>query len=96
MAFSCDVGDVAYIVCTFTNAGGTLIDPTTITLYLQQPTGSVGTYTYAGGDDTRPAAGTYTYNGTATEAGYWDVRWVGTGAADFADQSRYFAREINV
>ena len=96
MAFSCDIGDVPYIVCTFTNAGGTLIDPTTITLYLQQPSGSVGTYTYASGSVIRAAAGSYTFNGTATEAGYWDVRWVGAGAAVAAQQGRYFVRSTNV
>jgi PKD repeat protein len=95
MAFSCDVGDVAYIVCTFTNAGGTLVAPTTITLYLQQPSGSVGTYTAASGSVASPATGTYTFNGTATEAGYWDVRWVGDGAAVAAQQGRYFVRSIN-
>ena len=94
MAFSCDVGDVAYIVCTFTNAGGTLVDPTTITLYLQQPSGSVGTYT--GGDIAHPATGTYTYNGTATEAVYWNVKWSGDGAAVAAQQGRYFVRYTNV
>jgi hypothetical protein len=96
MAFSCDVGDVAAIVCTFSNAGGTLIDPTTITLYLQQPSGSVGTYTAASGSVTTPAPGTYTFNGTATEAGYWNARWVGDGAAVAAQQGRFFVRSTNV
>lgn len=95
MAFSCDVGDIPYIVCTFTNSVGTVIDPTTITLYLEQPSGSVGTHTYASGSIIRAASGTYTYNGTATEAGYWNVRWVGNGAAVAAQQGRYFVREVN-
>ena len=95
MPFSCDVGDVPYIQVIFTNAGGTAIDPTTITLYLEKPTGSVGTYTYASGSIARAAAGSYTYNGTATEAGYWNCRWVGDGAAVAAQQGRYFVRSIN-
>lgn len=95
MPFTCDVGDIPYIVCTFTDNVGTVIDPTTVVLYLQNPSGSVGTYTYASGAVIRPAAGTYTFNGTATEAGFWDVRWVGDGAAIAAQQGRYFVREVN-
>ena len=71
-------------------------DPTTITLYLENPSGTIGTYTYANGDVVRPASGTYTFNGTATEAGYWRARWVGDGAAIAAQQGRYFVREVNV
>jgi len=96
MAFSCDVGDIPYIVCTFTDANGTVIDPTTITLYLEKPSGTIGTYTYASGSVVRPAAGTYTFNGTATEAGYWNVKWQGDGAAVAAQQGRYFVRQVNV
>lgn len=96
MAFSCDVGDIPYIVCTFTNSGGAVIDPTTITLYLEQPSGSVGTHTYASGSVIRSAAGTYTFNGTATAAGYWCARWVGDGAAVAAQQGRYFVRALNI
>ena len=95
MAFSCDVGDVPYIVCTFTDSAGTVIDPTTITLYLEKPSGSVGTYDYASGSVAKLSTGTYTFNGTATEAGNWNVRWVGDGAAIAAQQGRYFVREVN-
>lgn len=93
--FSCDVGDIPFIKVVFTDANGTVIDPTTITLYVQQPDRSVGTYDYASGSVQRLAAGTYTFNGTATMPGYWNVRWVGDGAAIAAEQSQYFVRNIN-
>lgn len=93
--FTCDIGDVPQIKIVFTDASGAVVDPTTVTLYLALPSGSVGTYTYAGGAVVRPAAGTYTYNGTATQAGYWNVRWVGDGAAVAAEQDRYFVRGTN-
>lgn len=95
MAFTCDVGDVPQIKCVFTDATGAPIDPTTIVLYLAAPSGSVGTYTYASGNVAKQSTGTYTYNGTATMAGYWNVRWVGDGAAVAAEQSRYFVRGTN-
>lgn len=94
--FTCDVGDVPAIKTVFTDANGTVIDPTTITLYLKPPTGAVGTYTYASGSVSKLSAGTYSYNGTATAAGYWSVRWVGDGAAVAAEQSIYFVRSVNV
>lgn len=94
MAFTCDVGDVPQIQVVFTNSGGTAVDPSTITLYLAPPSGAVGTYTYPT-DVQRSAQGTYTYNGTATASGWWNLRWVGDGAAIAAQQDRYFVRELN-
>ncbi len=96
MASSFDIGDVVYIQTVVTNSGGTLINPTEVLLYLAPPSGAVGTYTLSGGQVSNPSVGTFTYNGTVTSAGYWNVRWVGTGAADFGDQARYFARQNNV
>jgi hypothetical protein len=95
MAAVFDIGDVAYIQCVVTNSGGTLIDPSEVILYLAPPSGAVGTYSYSSGSVTRQSAGTFSYNGTVTQSGYHNVRWVGTGAANFGDQSRFFARETN-
>ena len=96
MASVFDIGDVVQIQAVVTNASGVLTDPSEVLLYLQLPSGAVGTYTYSAGQITRPSAGTFRYNGTATASGYYNVRWVGTGAADFGDQSRYFVRQTNV
>lgn len=93
--FSCDVGDVPQLKIIWTDINGAVVDPTTITLYLQAPSGAVGTYTYASGSVAKVSAGTYTYNGTATAPGYWDVRWVADGSAVAAEQSRYFVRGVN-
>lgn len=94
--FCCDVGDVPTSWFYVTNSGGTFVDPSEVILYLQTPAGVVGTYTHSGGAVQKQAVGTYYYNGTATLAGYWNVRWVGTGAAVAAQQDRYFVRETNV
>jgi hypothetical protein len=93
--FTCDIGDVPRIKVVFTDDAGAVVDPTTIVLYLKPPTGAVGTYTYAAGDVTRQAAGTYYYQGTVTQAGYYNTRWIGAGAAVAAEQSRFFARGSN-
>ena len=93
--FACDVGDVPQIKCVFTGTAGAPIDPTTVTLYVGPPGAAVGTYTYASGSVSRSAVGTYTFDGTATAAGYWQVRWVGDGAAIAAEQSQFFVRSLN-
>lgn len=93
--FACDVGDVVTSQMIFANSAGAAVDPSSVTLYLKDPSGAVGTYTYASGSVARTAQGTYTYNGTVTQAGYYNVRWVGTGAANAAEQTRYFARSVN-
>jgi hypothetical protein len=93
--FSCDVGDVVYIQNVFTNSAGGTVDPSEVILYLAPPTGAVGTYKYSAAEVTRQSQGTYYYNGTATMPGNWNARWVGTGAAVAAAQSRYFVRETN-
>jgi hypothetical protein len=95
MAAVFDIGDVAGIQTVVKNAGGTLINPSEVLLYLAPPSGAVGTYTLSGGQVANPSTGTFSYNGTVTQAGYHNVRWVGTGAADFGDQSRFFARTKN-
>lgn len=93
--FACDVGDIVYIQNVFTNSTGGTVDPSEVILYLADPSGSVGTYKYSAAEVSRQSQGSYYYNGTITQAGYWSVRWRGTGAAVAAEQSRFFAREVN-
>ncbi len=93
--FACDIGDVVYIQNVFTNATGGTVDPTEIILYLAPPSGAVGTYKYSAAEVVKASQGSYYYNGTVTASGYWNVRWVGTGAANAAEQSRFFARGSN-
>lgn len=94
--FACDVGDVVRIQNVFTNASGGTVDPSEVILYLGTPNGAaVGTYTYSGGAVQKQSQGSYYYNGTVDASGYWNVRWVGTGAVVAAAQDRFFAREIN-
>lgn len=91
-----DIGDVVRIQAVVTDSAGTLVDPSEVLLYLHQPSGSVGTFSYSAAQVQKQSQGTYYYNGTVTQSGYYNVRWLGTGAADFGDQSRYFVRQINL
>lgn len=93
--FACDVGDVVRIQNVFTNSTGGTVDPTEVILYLGTPGVAVGTYLYSAGGVIRQSQGTYYVNGTIGTSGYYQVRWVGTGAAVAAAQDRFFSREVN-
>ncbi|MGB1226152.1 MAG: hypothetical protein ACPHCN_18695 [Mycobacterium sp.] len=86
-----DVGDVVRLTGTFA-VGGTNTDPSTVTLYVEDPSGNVDTYTYAA-TVTKSAEGIFTYDLAIDEAGTWSYRWVGTGAAAAVEQRRLFVRE---
>lgn len=80
-----DQGDVWAPQATFT-VGGTPTDPTTITLRVKQPDGTVTVYgpydgNTGGSGIIRESAGVYTPAIVLDDAGYWFARWEGTGAA---------------
>lgn len=74
------VGDTVTLTNTFA-VSGTATDPTTISLVVTDPTGTATTYTYAGATITKSSTGVYTKNITASTAGRWSYRWIGTGTA---------------
>lgn len=86
-----DVGDVVRLTGTFA-VGGTNTDPSTVTLYVEDPGGNVATLTYADEELTKSGTGVYYYDQAIDEAGLWKYRFVGTGAAAAAVQGRLFAR----
>lgn len=96
MASSFDINDVVRIQVVVTTSAGALVDPSEVILYLMQPSGVVGTFSFSASQVIRQSLGSFYYNGTVTQSGYHNVRWIGTGAAVFGEQSRYFVRQINV
>lgn len=80
-------GSLVTSTATFTNTSGTPTDPTTITLKVQSPNGTVNTYTYPNAFITRVSTGVYSaeidttgltgYHGPITET--FVVEWIGTG-----------------
>lgn len=79
---SVDRGDLVSCIVTFTNAAGVPTDPTTITVSTINPTGAASqtNYVYPTTGLTRTSAGVYELQFTATMAGVWIIRAVGTGA----------------
>lgn len=71
-------------LATLTNVfavDGTPTDPTTVSLAVTDPTGAPTTYTYAAGDITKTATGTFRIDVATPTAGEWQYVWTGTGTA---------------
>ena len=78
------VGDELTLQSTFVSLDGVNADPTTITLKVRDPGGTITTYTYAGSDVTRYATGVYRYRLSMTFAGRWLYKWLGAGTVQAA------------
>jgi hypothetical protein len=83
-----EVGDLVTLQATFTNIDGVNTDPTTVTLSVQDPGGTITAYTYAGMAVTKFATGIYRYALSITTEGRWRYRWVGTGTVQAASPDR--------
>ncbi len=78
-------GDTARCECYFYVASA-LTDPTTITFKIENPAGTITTYTYAGATITKNATGDYYIDVNLATEGTYHWRWVGTGAVAAADE----------
>lgn len=86
-----DIGDVVRIGCTFTVSGATT-DPTTVTLSVKAPSGTVTSYTYAAGTVIKSGTGAYHKDLTVTETGTWYYSFVGTGAVATAVEGTFIVK----
>jgi hypothetical protein len=74
------VGDLVRISATWTNAAGSVTDPTAVLAKYRDPAGTVTTYTY--GTDTelvKDSTGIYHVDIDADSAGKWLYRFYSTG-----------------
>ena len=79
------IGDTVRLQCYF-YIDSVLTDPTTITLIVEDPSGNLGTYTYAGAGVTKTGTGDYYRDTALDEEGTWHWRWAGTGTVPAADE----------
>ncbi len=90
-----DVGDVVRLSTAITDSGGDPVVPGTLTLLVEDPAGDVEEI--ASGDMQNPSPGNYYYDyGPLELSGYYQYRWVSTGAGAAASQGRFWARAVNV
>lgn len=73
---------------TFRDDEEALADPTTVTLYVLDPAGTLSTYTYAEAQITRDSLGVFLKNIVLNASGAWYYRFKGTGAVATAGWER--------
>ena len=71
-----DYGQTVTVTGTFSDDIG-YMDPTTVTLMVEEPDGTETTYTYALAQVTKDSVGHYSKNITMDAAGQWYCRWEG-------------------
>lgn len=87
-----DVGETVILQATFRNEAGTLTTPTTYTLYIERPDGTVDTV--AQGSITEVSAGVLQYKDTVDARGITHWRYVGvTGSNTVIEQDFYVGRQ---
>lgn len=74
---------------TFRSVAGAVADPTTVSLTVTAPGGTVTTYTYAAAEITKDSTGVYHKDLTANETGVWLYTWAGAGAVVATDAERF-------
>lgn len=70
-------------------ATSALADPTTVTLKVRDPNGTITTYTRAGGTITKLDTGWYKKQITATVGGLWSYSWHGTGTVPVSAEGSF-------
>lgn len=86
-----DAGETVTLQATFRNEAGTLETPTTTTLYIERPDGTVDTI--ADGSLAKPSAGIVEYPDTAEGRGRTPFRFKGvTGSRTVIEQGYYVVR----
>jgi len=65
-------------------------DPTTVELKVKDPSGTVNSYTYAGGTVTKDSTGNYSKTINASLEGRYQYGFIGTGAVATAGFGEFF------
>lgn len=71
-------------------SNGALVDPTTVTLFLQPPNGPEQQFSFPG-VVTKIGVGQYSYAFTPAASGTWTYNWQGTGAVAVTLGDKQFA-----
>lgn len=89
-------GNQVQISGTFA-VGGTVTDPTTITLQVKDPSGTTTAYTYAAAQVTRAGTGIYNYVlSVGTLSGNYTYKYAGTGACVASSEGAFFVDPVTV
>jgi len=91
MANQVNVGDLLRLDATFKNIDGELTDPSTVSIIIKEPDGTILTKVYGVDAITRVGVGNYVFDFSITKKGmhrYWGV---GTGLVQAVEESTFRA-----
>lgn len=83
-------GDLARCAASFTDSGGSALDPTGVSFTVTTPAGVSTTYVY--GTDAalvKDSSGHYHVDVNANARGVWFYRWFSTGTGQAAEQGEF-------
>lgn len=93
MANQYDIGDVVRISAAFKNMAKVLVDPTTITLEIKNPSGTIITWVYDVDPEViRTGAGVYYADYLIEKSGIHYFKWFGTGDVTAAEEWQFFVK----
>lgn len=89
-----DVGDLARLQAQFADENNAATDPTTVTLKVRAPGGTVTTYVYETDEEVvKVSTGRFRAEIPVTAEGTWHYRWEGTGDVTAAGEKQFNVRE---
>ena len=87
-----DIGDLKTLSVTFTNIAGANTDPTSVTLTIKEPDGTITTKIVESGGVIKDSTGKYHFDFAITKAGRHIVNWLGAGTVAEATETEFYAR----
>jgi len=103
MGSTYDIGDLVRVTGTFTDTGGTVADPTTVTFLYDTPNSTAPTIatrtsTAAGAVNgiTKASTGVYYYDVPTTGRGLYETRFTSTGTLTASEESWFSVRPRRV
>lgn len=90
---SYDIGDLVRVSVVFKNVADAATDPTNVSLKYRKPDGTVTTLVYL--TDValvKDSTGNYHADISATAAGVWTYKFLGTGAVQAVEEGRFFVQ----
>ncbi len=88
-----DKGDLIRLQATWKNSAEANVDPSTVILKIQAPSGTITEYTYASGTVQKNGTGVFYYDYLPSTFGNYTYRWEGTGAAIASGQSGFYVED---
>lgn len=85
------VGDLRRLTATFYNSTGNVVDPTKVTLEVEDPAGTLTTYYYSGATSTitKNSTGIYQKDIDLTMSGLYEYDWTGTGTGQAHESGQF-------